>query len=78
MKPRILVIDDEAGIRDSLRMILEYEGYECLLAATGPDGLAMAEREPPDLVFLDIKMPAMDGIEVLERLKARSATRRRW
>jgi two-component system nitrogen regulation response regulator NtrX len=72
MKPRILVIDDEAGIRDSMRMILEYEGYECLLAATGPEGLAMAEREAPDLVFLDIKMPAMDGIEVLERLKARS------
>jgi two-component system, NtrC family, nitrogen regulation response regulator NtrX len=72
MKPRILVIDDEAGIRDSMRMILEYEGYECLLAATGPEGLQMAEREAPDLVFLDIKMPAMDGIEVLERLKARS------
>src|SRR6187399_980972 len=72
MKPRILVIDDEAGIRDSMPMILEYEGYECLLAATGPEGLAMAEREAPDLVFLDIKMPAMDGIEVLERLKARS------
>src|SRR6187401_250345 len=72
MKPRILVIDDEAGIRDSMRMILEYEGYDCLLAATGPEGLAMAEREAPDLVFLDIKMPAMDGIEVLERLKARS------
>jgi two-component system nitrogen regulation response regulator NtrX len=71
MKPRILVIDDEAGIRDSLRMILEYEGYECLLAATGPEGLAIAERENPDLVFLDIKMPAMDGIEVLERLRAR-------
>jgi two-component system nitrogen regulation response regulator NtrX len=72
MKPRILVIDDEAGIRDSMRMILEYEGYECLLAATGPEGLQMAEREAPDLVFLDIKMPAMDGIEVLERLRARS------
>ena len=78
MKPRILVIDDEAGIRDSMRMILEYEGYECLLAATGPEGLAMVEREPPDLVFLDIKMPAMDGIEVLERLKAPQRRRCRW
>jgi two-component system nitrogen regulation response regulator NtrX len=72
MKPRILVIDDEAGIRDSMRMILEYEGYECLLAATGPDGLAIVEREPLDLVFLDIKMPGMDGIEVLERIRATS------
>ena len=41
MKSRILVIDDEAAIRDSLRMILEYEGYEFLGAATGQDGLAM-------------------------------------
>ncbi|HEY8551569.1 MAG TPA: response regulator, partial [Vicinamibacterales bacterium] len=72
MKPRILVIDDEAGIRDSMRMILEYEGYECLTAATGQDGLAIVEREPLDLVFLDIKMPVMDGIEVLERIRART------
>ena len=70
MKPRILVIDDEAAIRDSLRMILEYEGYECLGAAGGQEGLALVERESPDLVFLDIKMPGMDGLEVLGRLKA--------
>jgi two-component system nitrogen regulation response regulator NtrX len=70
MKPRILVVDDEAAIRDSMRMILEYEGYDCLLAATGPDGLGLADREDPDLVFLDIKMPGMDGLEVLDRLKA--------
>src|SRR5215203_1128 len=70
MKSRILVIDDEAAIRDSLRMILEYEGYEFLGAATGQDGLAMVERENPDLVFLDIKMPGMDGLEVLQRIKA--------
>jgi two-component system nitrogen regulation response regulator NtrX len=70
MKSRILVIDDEAAIRDSLRMILEYEGYEFLGAATGQDGLALVERENPDLVFLDIKMPGMDGLEVLQRIKA--------
>src|SRR5579872_5966045 len=69
-KSRILVIDDEAAIRDSLRMTLEYQGYEFLGAATGQEGLALAERESPDLVFLDIKMPGMDGIEVLERLHA--------
>ena len=67
MKPRILVIDDEAAIRDSLRMILEYEGYEVLGAATGQEGLALVEREAPDLVLLDIKMPGMDGLEVLQR-----------
>jgi two-component system nitrogen regulation response regulator NtrX len=70
MKPRILVIDDEAGIRDSLRMIIEYEGYEFLGAAAGPEGIALAERESPDLIFLDIKMPGMDGFEALERIKA--------
>ena len=68
-KSRILVIDDEAAIRDSLRMTLEYEGYEFLSAATGQEGLALAEREAPDLVLLDVKMPGMDGIEVLERLR---------
>ena len=68
-KSRILVIDDEAAIRDSLRMTLEYEGYEFMGAATGQEGLALAEREAPDLVLLDVKMPGMDGIEVLERLR---------
>src|SRR5882757_7769678 len=68
-KSRVLVIDDEAAIRDSLRMTLEYEGYEFLGAATGQEGLAVAEREAPDLVLLDVKMPGIDGIEVLERLR---------
>src|SRR5256885_15234883 len=68
-KSRILVIDDEAAIRDSLRMTLEYEGYEFLGAATGQEGLALVEREAPDLVLLDVKMPGMDGIDVLERIR---------
>src|SRR5918994_78327 len=74
MKSRILVIDDEAAIRDSLRMILEYEGYEFLGAASGQDGLAMVDRENPDRVFLDIKMPGRDGLEVLQRIKAVNET----
>ena len=74
MKERILVIDDETAIRDSLRMILEYEGYECLLAPSGQDGIATFGRELPDLVFLDVKMPGMDGLEVLGRLKASNET----
>jgi two-component system nitrogen regulation response regulator NtrX len=69
MKPRILVIDDEAAIRDSLRMILEYEGYDFVGAATGEEGIGVVEREAVDLVFLDIKMPGMDGLEVIGRLK---------
>src|SRR5215204_459489 len=73
-KSRILVIDDEAAIRDSLKMTLEYEGYEFIGASTGQEGLALAEREAPDLVLLDVKMPGMDGIEVLDRLHAMNET----
>ena len=73
-KPRILIIDDEGAIRESLRMTLEYEGYECLLAATGQDGLSMLDRDAPDLVLLDVKMPGMDGMEVLERIRAVNET----
>ena len=70
MKPRILVIDDEQGIRDSMRMILEYEGYDVLQSGSAQEGMTLIAREPPDLVFLDIKMPGMDGLEALGRIKA--------
>jgi len=69
MKGRILVVDDEPAIRDTMRMILEYDGYECLVAGSGPEGLSTVERDKPDLVFLDIKMPGIDGLEVLGRLR---------
>ena len=69
MKPRILVIDDEAAIRDSLRMILEYEDYEFIGAASGPDGIASVKRDAPDLVVLDIKMPGMNGLETLTEIR---------
>ncbi|MEO8070165.1 MAG: sigma-54 dependent transcriptional regulator [Acidobacteriota bacterium] len=74
MKARLLVIDDEPAIRETMRMILEYEGHEVAVAASGPEGLTAAEREPPDLVFLDIKMSGMDGLEVLTRLRALNDT----
>jgi DNA-binding LytR/AlgR family response regulator len=73
VKPRILVIDDESAIRDSLKMTLEYDGYDVMLAATGEEGVKLVEREAPDLVFLDIKMPGMDGLD-LARVLARFAT----
>ncbi|MGQ0735675.1 MAG: sigma-54-dependent transcriptional regulator [Acidobacteriota bacterium] len=70
MKPRLLIIDDDAGVRDSLRQALEYgQPYEVLTAATGEDGIAQVEREAPDLVLLDVKMPGMDGVEVLQRVR---------
>ncbi len=74
MKPRVLIIDDEEAIRSSLKMIFEYEGYDCVLAANGAAALKIAEREPPDLVILDIKMPQMDGLEVLKQLKSRESS----
>jgi len=73
-RSRILVVDDEAAIRDSLKMTLEYAGYEFVGAATGQEGLALAERDMPDVVLLDIKMPGMDGMDVLSRLKSLNET----
>jgi len=64
----VLIIDDEAGVRDSLRMVLEYEGYQVVEAASGQEGLERARAASPDLIFLDVKMPRMDGLEVLRRL----------
>src|SRR5215510_3351654 len=69
MKPKVLVIDDESAIRDSLKMILEYENYQYIGAASGQDGIAAVERERPDIVLVDIKMPGMDGMEVLRKLR---------
>jgi two-component system nitrogen regulation response regulator NtrX len=69
VKPRILVIDDEAAIRDSLRMILEYESYDFVGAASGQEGLAVIKRDAPDMVILDIKMPAMNGLETLAEIR---------
>src|SRR5499427_2342020 len=69
VKAKILVVDDEAEIRRSVRMILEYEGYDVQEASSGPEALALIEREAPDLVFLDIKMPGVDGLEVLQKIR---------
>jgi two-component system, NtrC family, nitrogen regulation response regulator NtrX len=69
MSKLILVVDDEASIRISLVGILEDEGYHVLLAENGSDALDIIREEVPDLVLLDIWMPGMDGIQVLERIK---------
>lgn len=68
-KPKILVIDDEPDIQDAIKMILEYEGYRPFMALSGQEGLRILEEEQPDVIFLDIKMPDMDGNEVFEDLK---------
>lgn len=65
--PKILIIDDEKIIRSTLREILEYEKYQISEAQDGEQGLKMLKEEEFDLVLCDIKMPKMDGIEVLEK-----------
>ncbi|QDS98689.1 response regulator transcription factor [Adhaeretor mobilis] len=66
---RILLVDDDAEIIESLRLALEANGYEVLIARDGNQGLALIERESPDLVILDMMMPKRSGFLVLERLK---------
>jgi two-component system, NtrC family, nitrogen regulation response regulator NtrX len=65
---RILVIDDERSIRNTLKDILEYEKYQVDLAENGPTGLEKIKNGEYDVVLCDIKMPGMDGLEVLEKL----------
>ncbi len=66
---RILVVDDEPGIRQALGQLLEYEGYEIRTASGGTEGLSVYEAFRPHLVFLDVKMAGLDGLEVLKRLR---------
>lgn len=65
---KVLIIDDERSIRNTLKEILEFEGHEISLAADGKEGLEMALTGNFDVIFCDIKMPGMDGVEVLEKL----------
>ncbi len=66
---RVLLVDDDAEIIESMRTVLESKGYEILVARDGNQGLLMAERENPDLVVLDMMMPKRSGFLVLERLR---------
>ncbi len=65
---KILIIDDERSIRNSLKEILADEGYDVDIAEDGTQGLAMADKEKYSVIFCDIKMPGMDGLEVLDKM----------
>lgn len=67
---KILVVDDERAIRNSLKEILGDEGYDVDIAEDGATAVGMAEKERYDVIFCDIKMPNMEGTEVLEKLRA--------
>ncbi|MBV8162392.1 MAG: response regulator [Acidimicrobiia bacterium] len=72
----VLVIDDEDDIRELCRVNLEFDGFDVVDAASGAAGLAQAARHQPNVIFLDLMMPEMDGWEVLRRLKEDDATAR--
>ncbi|MFM7231237.1 MAG: response regulator [bacterium] len=74
-KERILIVDDEADVRALLRMKLEFEGFEVCEAGDGNEAVECARTESPDLIVLDVMMPFMDGIEVVNRLRGAFATR---
>ncbi len=69
MKPKLLVVDDEQGIREALRQLLEYEGYEVLTASSGMEALDLYASARPHLVLLDVKMAGLDGLQVLGKLR---------
>lgn len=69
---KILVIDDEKPTLKMFRLFLDVYGFDILTAESGEEGLEVFEREKPDIVLTDIKMPGMDGIEVLQEIKKRS------
>lgn len=72
---RVLVVDDEEGNRDLLRRRLERGGYAVICADSGEAALAIVAREPVDLILLDMLMPGLDGLAVLERVKGDARTR---
>ena len=69
MKPRILVADDDDGLRQLLRLILSREGFEVYEAASGEQALALAVAVDPTVILLDVMMPGLDGYDVCRRLK---------
>ncbi|MGR6064756.1 sporulation initiation phosphotransferase Spo0F [Bacillus velezensis] len=69
MNEKILIVDDQYGIRILLNEVFHKEGYQTFQAANGIQALDIVTKERPDLVLLDMKIPGMDGIEILKRMK---------
>ncbi|RFT92463.1 response regulator [Paenibacillus jamilae] len=69
-KKKVLIVDDQNGIRILLMEVFGSEGYETFQAANGKIALEIVEKEPPDLVLLDMKIPGMEGLEILKHLKS--------
>ena len=71
----ILVVEDNEQSRKLVRDVLKFKGYEIIEAETGEDGVRLAQERRPSLVLMDIRLPGMDGIEALGRLRAEANTR---
>jgi two-component system, cell cycle response regulator DivK len=71
----ILVVEDNDSSRKLVRDVLKFRGYEIVEAETGEDGVRLAQERRPSLVLMDIRLPGIDGIEALRRLRAEAATR---
>jgi two-component system, response regulator, stage 0 sporulation protein F len=69
VKEKILIVDDQFGIRILLNEVFQKEGYQTFQAANGVQALDIVKQHSPDLVLLDMKIPGMDGIEILKRMK---------
>ena len=66
---KILIIEDDADLLTLIRHVLEREGYQVFVSSNGADGILVNEREDPDLILLDLRMPDMDGIETLRNIR---------
>lgn len=73
-KIKILVVDDDEKILFAFRQVFTREGYVCIVAKNGPEALEMMQLEKPQIIFMDIAMPGLDGLETLQRMKLQSAT----
>lgn len=73
-KPKVLVVDDDAGIRETMADILTLEGYDVTLAANGEEAVAIIQQDRFNVALLDIRMPGMNGVEALKAIKALNPT----
>jgi CheY-like chemotaxis protein len=75
-KPKVLVVDDEEYLRDAYKELLEGDGFEVLTANNGQEALLSAQEHKPDAIILDVMMPVMDGMQVLEELNKNELTKK--
>ena len=75
MAEKILVVDDEREIRDLLTIYLSEDGYDVISASNGEEAIGLAQAEEPQVILMDVKMPALDGIKTCKRLKENEKTK---